>query len=99
MPLTVLKHYYSKTYSNINNIIAIAIIPDVNLKLLSTHLESIELAKCKNMEVVTSILPSKNGLVIRAFGNRTIKLKKYFIFALDCIRTLTSRPLLPYMAK
>ena len=78
---------------------AIAIIPGVDLKLLTTRLESLELAKCKNIEVATSVLPCENGLVIRALSSKTLELKKYFSYAIDCIRTITDRPSLPYIAK
>ena len=78
---------------------AIAILPNVDLKLLSTRLESLELVNCKNIEVATSVLPSENGLVIRALSSKTLELKKYFSYALDCIRTITNRPPLPYIAK
>ena len=78
---------------------AIAMIPDADLELLSRRLENVELAKCKNIEVATSVLPSDNGLVIRALGSKTIELKKYFTYAIDCIRAITKRPSLPYIAK
>ena len=78
---------------------AIAILPGVDLKLLTTRLENLKLAKCKNIEVATSVLPSDNGLLIRALSSKTIELKKYFSYALDCIRTITSRSSLPYIAK
>ena len=77
---------------------AIAIIPGTDLKLLTTQLE-LESAKCQNIEVATSILPSNNGLVIRASSSKTIDLKKYFTYAIDCIRTITNRSPLPYIAK
>ena len=78
---------------------AIAILPSVDLKLLTTQLENLELVNCKNIEVATSILPSDNGLVIRALSSKTIELKKYFTYAIDCIRTISDRPPLPYIAK
>ena len=78
---------------------AIAIVPDVDLKFLSTRLENLELANCKNIEVATSVLPSDNGLIIRALSNKTINLKKYFAYAIDYIRTISNRPSLPYIAK
>lgn len=78
---------------------AIAILPGIDLKLLITRLENLESLKYKNIEVATSVLPSENGLIIRAFGSKTIELKKYFTYAIDCIRTITERPSLPYIAK
>ena len=78
---------------------AIAVVPNMDLKLLTTQLESLELANCKNIEIATSILPSNNGLVIRAFASKTIEVKKYLSYAINCIRTLSSRPPLPYIPK
>ncbi len=78
---------------------AIAILPDVDLKLLSTSLESLPAANSPQLTVATSILPHNQGLVIRALANKTMELKKYFRSALDCIRTLTYQSPLPYIPK
>ena len=78
---------------------AIAILPDTDLKLLTTRLENLELAGCNKIEVANTILPSSNGILIRALGNKTIELKKYFTYALNCIRDMTERSLLPHIAK
>ena len=78
---------------------AIAILPDIDLKLLSTNLESISAANSPQLTVATSILPHNQGLVIRALANKTIELKNYFRTALDCIRTLTHQSPLPYIPK
>ena len=78
---------------------AIAILPGIDLKLLTTQLESLKSLEYKNIEVATSVLPSENGLLIRAFASKTIELKKYFTYAIDCIRTITGRSSLPYIAK
>ena len=76
---------------------AIAVLPNTNLKLLTTQLN--ELASCKNIEAATAILPSNNGILIRALSNKTVQLKQYFTSALDCIRTLTNQSPLPYIPK
>jgi urease accessory protein len=78
---------------------AIAILPDVDLKLLSTSLESIPAANSPQLTVATSILPHNQGLVIRALANKTIELKNYFRSALNCIRTVTHQSPLPYIPK
>ncbi len=78
---------------------AIAILPDNNLNLLTTQIEDLELAKCKNVEVATTILPGTNGILIRAFANKTIEIKKYFTYALNCIRNTTNQSLLPHIPK
>ena len=78
---------------------AIAVLPDIDLNLLTTHIENIELANCPNIEVATTILPSGNGILIRALANKTIELKKYYRYVLNCIRTITNQSPLPYIPK
>ncbi|PSB06849.1 hypothetical protein C7B62_21735 [Pleurocapsa sp. CCALA 161] len=78
---------------------AIAVYPNLDLKLLSKELEDIQVNKFPNLMVATSILPSDCGLLIRAFANKTIQLKEYFKLALEHIRNLANQPALPYIAK
>ena len=78
---------------------AIAVVPNVDLDLLTTRLENTALAECKNIEVATAILPSNNGLVIRGLSSKTFELKKYFTYVLNCLRSTTESSLLPYIAK
>ena len=78
---------------------AIAVLPNTDLQSLTRQLENIALADCQNVEVATTILPSNNGILIRALSNKTIQLKKYFTYALNCIRILTNQSSLPYIAK
>ena len=78
---------------------AIAVLPNADLQSLTRQLENIALADCQNVEVATTILPSNNGILIRALSNKTIQLKKYFTHALNCIRNLTNQSSLPYIAK
>ena len=78
---------------------AIAVLPNTDLQSLTRQLENMALADCQNVEVATTILPSNNGILIRALSNKTIQLKKYFTYALNCIRTVTNQSSLPYIAK
>lgn len=75
---------------------AIAVLPSTDLELLTRQLN--ELA-CKNVEAATTILPSNNGILIRALSNKTVELKQYFTSALNCIRTITNQLPLPYIPK
>ena len=78
---------------------AIAVLPNTDLQSLTRQLENIALADCQNIEVATTILPSNNGILIRALSNKTIQLKKYFTYALNCIRAVSNQSFLPYIAK
>ncbi len=78
---------------------AIAILPDTDLTLLIPKLEDIKSADSKNIEVAVTILPSNNGILIRALSQKTIELKKYFTSALNCIRAITNQSSVPYIAK
>ena len=78
---------------------AIAVYPDLDLKLLSTQLEEIQVINYPNLMVATSILPDDRGLLIRAFANKTIQLKQYFNLVLNRIRNLTHQANLPYIPK
>ena len=77
---------------------AIAILPDVELNLLTTYLENLKSAT-NNIEVATTVLPSDNGILIRAMASKTIEIKKYFADALNCIRAITNQSSLPYVPK
>lgn len=78
---------------------AIAVVPNIDLKLLTAKLEDNDLKLSQNLEVATTILPNCNGILIRALGNKTMELKSYFTHALNCIRTMTAQSSLPYIAK
>ena len=78
---------------------AIALYPDLDLKLLSKELENIQVNNYPDLIVATSILPGDRGLLIRAFANKTIHLKQYFYLALKFIRNLSDRFDLPYVRK
>lgn len=78
---------------------AIAVYPDLDLKLLSKELEEIQITNFPNLMVATSILPRDCGLIIRAFANKTVQLKQYFKLVLEHIRNVVNQPALPYIPK
>ena len=78
---------------------AIAILPDADLNLLTTHLEDTKSAQTNNIEVATTILPANNGVLIRILGEKTREIKQYLTYALNCIRAMTNQPPLPHIPK
>lgn len=74
---------------------AIAVYPTLDLKLLTTQLESLQ----TDIMVATSILPGDRGVMIRAFAAKTSQLKQYFKLVLNCIRNLTDQSFVPYIPK
>ncbi len=74
---------------------AIAVYPSLDLKLLTTQLESIQ----TDSMAATSILPGDRGVMIRAFAAKTSQLKQYFELVLNCLRSLTNQSLVPYIPK
>ncbi|MBE9045259.1 urease accessory protein UreD [Pleurocapsales cyanobacterium LEGE 10410] len=78
---------------------AIAVLPNTDLNLLTARLEDIKSTRDNNIEVAVTILPSNNGVLIRTLAAKTIEVKKYFTYALNCIRAITNQSSLPYIAK
>lgn len=78
---------------------AIAILPDADLQLLSKKLTNIGSDSSRDLKIATTILPSNNGVLIRALSNKTSVLKQYFTDALNCMRSLTNSSPLPYIPK
>ena len=78
---------------------AIAVFPEIDLNQLTMQIENLELANCSHIEIATTILPSVNGILIRALANKTTELKKYFRYVLNCIRAITNRSPLPHIPK
>lgn len=74
---------------------AIAIYPHLDLKLLTTQLESLQ------TDIMTAIssLPGDRGVIVRAFAAKTSQLKQYFELVLNCLRNLTNQPFVPYIPK
>ena len=71
--------------------------PQIDLEVLIQKLEIA--AGYEGMTLASSILPDNKGLVIRAMANKTPLIKKYFHHVLNCIRSLSDRPNLPYIPK
>lgn len=78
---------------------AIAVYPDLDLKLLSQKLADIQITHFPSLMLATSILPGECGILIRALASKTFTLKNYFNLALNCVRQLTNQCTLPYIPK
>ena len=78
---------------------AIAILPKVDLNIAIALIEDSKLINTYNLEASTTVLPAKNGILIRAMAAKTSNLKQYFTYILDRIRQLTKQPPLPYIPK
>ena len=78
---------------------AIAILPNVDLNLLIAQIESQLSANFHNIETAMTILPTENGIAIRALANKTNAIKNYFSLVLNCVRQITQQTNLPYIPK
>ena len=78
---------------------AIAILPDTDLNLLIERIENISLSQSNLIEAATTILPSTNGILIRALGQKTSILKQYITAILNCTRSATKQASLPHIPK
>jgi urease accessory protein len=72
------------------------ILPEINFDSLSASIEDLEAANCFHMTVASSILPHGKGLLIRAIASGTQEMKSYFKYALNCVRSRSEQPPLPY---
>ena len=78
---------------------AIAILPNIDIDKLISFVENPELIDTYNLEAAATMLPPKNGILIRVLAAKTINIKQYFTDVLDRIRQLTKQPSLPYIPK
>lgn len=78
---------------------AIAIVPNINFDLLIEQIENISLSQSYSIEAATAILPSENGILIRALGQKTSILKQYLTEVLNCMRSATNQSALPHIPK
>jgi urease accessory protein len=78
---------------------AIAILPNTDLNLLITQLKSIKSNSYQDLEFATTILPTNNGILIRALAAKTMKLKIFFTEVLSYIRSITTQSPLPHIPK
>ena len=77
----------------------IVVQPHTDIEVLSKKLEDLEAANCPDLVVASSVLPEDKGLLVRAMASKTIGIKKYIKYALNCVRYLSDRSSLPYIAK
>ncbi len=73
--------------------------PHTDLEVLSKNLENLEAANCPDLIVASSVLPENKGLLVRALASKTLVIKKYIKYALNCVRYSGDRPSLPYVPK
>lgn len=77
----------------------IVVQPQIDLEILSEKLDNLEAANCPDLIVASSILPESKGLLVRALASKTLEIKKYINYALNCVRYLGNRSFLPYIPK
>ena len=73
--------------------------PHTDIEVLSKKLEDLEAANCPDLVVASSVLPEDKGLLVRAMASKTLEIKKYIKYALNCVRYSGDRSCLPYIAK
>ena len=78
---------------------AIAILPGEDLHSLMDIIEANELINTHSLETSTTILPTENGILIRAMAAKTSSIKQYFSYILNRIRQLTQQSRVPYIPK
>lgn len=91
---------HSKIFSSLP-IIAnlILVLPEVELKNLSTDLESFIVPGESAIAAASSHLPNCNGLIVRAMAESTGIIKSYIQHVINCVRRLSNRPDLPEIPK
>ena len=77
----------------------IVVQPHTDLEVLGKKLEDLETANCPDLIVASSVLPEDKGLLVRAMASKTIGIKKYLKYALNCVRDSGDRSPLPYVPK
>lgn len=77
----------------------IVVQPQIDLEILSKKLENLEAADCYDAIVATSVLPENKGLLVRALASKTLEVKKYIKYALNCFRACSDRSFLPHIPK
>ncbi len=77
----------------------IVVQPQTDLEVLGKNLENLEAANCPDLIVASSVLPESKGLLVRALASKTLGIKKYLKYALNCVRYFGDRPSLPYIPK
>ena len=77
----------------------IVVQPQADLEVLSRNLENLEAANCPDFIVASSVLPESRGLLVRAMASKTLEIKKYIKYALNCVRFSGDCSSLPYVPK
>ena len=70
--------------------------PQIELELLIQKLDTLAY---EGMTVASSVLPDNKGLLIRVMADKTSPIREYFHRVLNCVRSLSDRPNLPYIPK
>lgn len=77
----------------------ILVLPEVELKKLSTELESFIVHGKSKIACASSPLPNCNGLIVRVMAENTGIIKTYIQYIMNCVRKLRNRPDLPEIPK
>lgn len=91
---------HSKIFSSLP-IIAnlILVLPEIELKKLSTEIESFIVNGKSAIACASSPLPNCNGLIVRVMAENTGIIKSYIHYVINCVRKLSNRPPLPEIPK
>jgi urease accessory protein len=73
--------------------------PETDLAELNQKIANLDAADCKGLIMASSILPESKGLLIRVMASKTVLIKKYINYVLNCVRYLSDRPCLPCIPK
>lgn len=73
--------------------------PQTDLIELKQKIANLTAADCQKLIVASSILPDSKGLLIRIMASKTLLIKRYLNYVLNCARSLSDRPDLPYIPK
>ena len=78
---------------------AIAIVPDIDISSLIEKIGLRSPIENCNLETAVTILPTENGIALRALASKTREIKDYFSFVINCIRDIYQENSLPYIPK
>ena len=78
---------------------AIAVYPAINCNSLQKAIDDLKMTNSHKFLVATSILPNKQGILIRVLSDKSEQIKNYFRAVLNLIRSMQSDSALPYIPK
>jgi urease accessory protein len=78
---------------------AIAIMPQIEINLLKSTLDSLTINHQVGFLAATSVLPHNRGVLIRVLANQTQKIKNYWHSVVASLRQLNNQPILPLIPK